>query len=228
MWAWRSRHCDAVMRLRRRELLGVSRRRGAVPDGRSGWQSLAAISGRDPQSARVPASMEEEGAGPKSPFWPRRPIPTSTASSRRTSSWIPSCAASATRTSTSSGRARCTTSRRFNNQFYRKSIEYMQEIVGTKPGRSGAPGCHDHAVFFNGRFERPIKEQMRHAGSAGRPGLRLVPLHRARGWHRWATAASPSSIRRCTTWRRASNPVHPRRSTAFSRISIRSRTARRS
>jgi Tfp pilus assembly protein PilF len=47
----------------------------------------------------------------------------------------------------------------FNNQFYRKSIEYMQSVVGTQPSKWCA-GCHDHAVFFNGRFERPIKEQI--------------------------------------------------------------------
>ena len=47
----------------------------------------------------------------------------------------------------------------FNNQWYRKSIEYMQDVVGTKPSKWCA-GCHDHAVFFNGRFDRPIKEQI--------------------------------------------------------------------
>jgi tetratricopeptide (TPR) repeat protein len=47
----------------------------------------------------------------------------------------------------------------FNNQFYRKSIEYMQSVVGTTPSKWCA-GCHDHAVFFNGRFERPISEQI--------------------------------------------------------------------
>ncbi len=47
----------------------------------------------------------------------------------------------------------------FNNQFYRKSIEYMQGVVGTQPSKWCA-GCHDHAVFFNGRFEHPIKEQI--------------------------------------------------------------------
>jgi Flp pilus assembly protein TadD len=47
----------------------------------------------------------------------------------------------------------------FNNQFYRKSIEYFQDVAGTRPSKWCA-GCHDHAVFFNGRFDRPIKEQM--------------------------------------------------------------------
>jgi tetratricopeptide (TPR) repeat protein len=47
----------------------------------------------------------------------------------------------------------------FNNQFYRKAVEYMQDTVGTRPSKWCA-GCHDHAVFFNGRFDRPIKEQI--------------------------------------------------------------------
>jgi tetratricopeptide (TPR) repeat protein len=47
----------------------------------------------------------------------------------------------------------------FNNQFYRKAVEYMQDTIGTRPSKWCA-GCHDHAVFFNGRFDRPIKEQI--------------------------------------------------------------------
>ncbi|MGH9657382.1 MAG: multiheme c-type cytochrome, partial [Bryobacteraceae bacterium] len=57
----------------------------------------------------------------------------------------------------------------FNNQFYRKSVEYMQDVIGTRPSKWCA-GCHDHAVFFNGRFDRPIREQIdtpeAHAGLA--------------------------------------------------------------
>ncbi|MFN7981408.1 MAG: tetratricopeptide repeat protein [Vicinamibacterales bacterium] len=47
----------------------------------------------------------------------------------------------------------------FNNQFYRKSIEYMQSVTGTQSSKWCA-GCHDHAVFFNGRFDTPIKDQI--------------------------------------------------------------------
>ncbi len=35
----------------------------------------------------------------------------------------------------------------------------MQELSGTQ-GSKWCAGCHDHAVFFNGRFETPIKEQV--------------------------------------------------------------------
>ncbi len=85
----------------------------------------------------------------------------------------------------------------FNNQFYRKSIEYMQSVAGTKPSKWCA-GCHDHAVFFNGRFDRPIAEQIdtpeaqaglactschaisRVDGSMGNGGFTIAypPLHR--------------------------------------------------
>jgi Tfp pilus assembly protein PilF len=109
--------------------------------------------------AIVPASMEEEGEGPSSPFWP---------SSSRTSvkGTIPSdffmdsklcgeCHKDAYEQWNSSVHHFAS----FNNQFYRKSIEDMQDKVGTKPSKWCA-GCHDHAVFFNGRFDRPIKEQI--------------------------------------------------------------------
>jgi tetratricopeptide (TPR) repeat protein len=107
----------------------------------------------------VPASMEEEGGGPKSPFWP---------SSSRTNvgGTIPAdffmdsklcgeCHKDAYEQWNSSMHHFAS----FNNQFYRKSIEYMQDTVGTQPSKWCA-GCHDHAVFFNGRFDQPIREQV--------------------------------------------------------------------
>ena len=62
----------------------------------------------------------------------------------------------------------------FNNQWYRKSIEYMQDVIGTKPSKWCA-GCHDHAVFFNGRFDRPIKEQIETAEAQN--GLGCTSCH---------------------------------------------------
>ncbi|HEV8700337.1 MAG TPA: tetratricopeptide repeat protein [Candidatus Polarisedimenticolia bacterium] len=47
----------------------------------------------------------------------------------------------------------------FNNQWYRKSIEYMQEVVGTGPSK-WCGGCHDQAVLLTGRMDRPIVEQI--------------------------------------------------------------------
>jgi tetratricopeptide (TPR) repeat protein len=45
----------------------------------------------------------------------------------------------------------------FNNQWYRKSIEYMQDRVGTKPSK-WCGGCHDPAVLYSGLMDTPIKE----------------------------------------------------------------------
>ena len=106
-----------------------------------------------------PLSMEDEGAGPKSPFWP-------SSANTNVNGIIP-----ANFFMTSESCARCHKEiynewnssahhfSSFNNQWYRKSIEYMQDVVGTQPSKWCA-GCHDHAVFFNGRFDKPIKEQI--------------------------------------------------------------------
>ena len=54
----------------------------------------------------------------------------------------------------------------FNNQWYRKSIEYMQEVVGTQPSK-WCGGCHDPAVLLTempgtgkSRMDFPIKDQI--------------------------------------------------------------------
>jgi len=45
----------------------------------------------------------------------------------------------------------------FNNQWYRKSIEYMQDVIGVKPSKWCA-GCHDPALLYSGMFDTPIKQ----------------------------------------------------------------------
>jgi Flp pilus assembly protein TadD len=45
----------------------------------------------------------------------------------------------------------------FNNQWYRKSIEYMQDTVGTRPSK-WCGGCHDPAVLYAGLMDTPIKQ----------------------------------------------------------------------
>ena len=45
----------------------------------------------------------------------------------------------------------------FNNQWYRKSIEYMQDTVGTRPSK-WCGGCHDPAVLYSGLMDTPIKK----------------------------------------------------------------------
>ena len=106
-----------------------------------------------------PSRMEEEGAGHGSPFFP-------SSANTNTGGLIPS---NFFLTSETCGRCHTDIYEQwnssahhfssFNNQWYRKSIEYMQDVVGTEPSKWCA-GCHDHAVFFNGRFDTPIRGQI--------------------------------------------------------------------
>jgi len=107
----------------------------------------------------VPLSMEEEGAGPTGPFWP-------SAARTTTGGLIPSsyfmdskrcgdCHEEIYRQWQSSMHRWSS----FNNRFYARSIEHMQEISGTR-GSKWCAGCHDHAMLFSGMFERPAAEQM--------------------------------------------------------------------
>jgi tetratricopeptide (TPR) repeat protein len=106
----------------------------------------------------VPTAMTEEGGGPHSPFWP---------SSSRTSvgGTMPSdffmeskqcgeCHKDIYDQWQSSMHHFAS----FNNPFYRATILHMQELSGTE-GSKFCAGCHDHAVFFNGRFDTPMKQQ---------------------------------------------------------------------
>jgi len=56
----------------------------------------------------------------------------------------------------------------FNNQWYRKAIEYMQDTVGVKPSL-WCGGCHDHALVFSDQMQtHPIREiEQTPAGQAG-------------------------------------------------------------
>jgi len=118
----------------------------------------------------APLSMYEEGGGPESPFFP-------SSSMTNTGGLIPSDFFLESK--------ECGTCHKdiyeqwhssmhhfssFNNQFYRKAIEYMQEVAGGVQSSKWCAGCHDHAMFFNGRFEQPAIEQIdtpeAHAGLA--------------------------------------------------------------
>ena len=107
----------------------------------------------------APLSMHEEGGGPRSPFFPSS-AQTNVGGTIASDFFMDSERCSECHKDIYDqwqGSAHHFAS--FNNQFYRKSIEYMQSVVGTTPSKWCA-GCHDHAVFFNGRFERPISEQI--------------------------------------------------------------------
>jgi tetratricopeptide (TPR) repeat protein len=45
----------------------------------------------------------------------------------------------------------------FNNQWYRKSVEYMQEVAGVQASK-WCGGCHDPAILQSGLMDTPIKE----------------------------------------------------------------------
>lgn len=103
----------------------------------------------------APANMEQEGDGAKGPFFP-------SASQTSTGGTVPEdyfmdssackrCHADIYNQWQSSAHHFSS----FNNQWYRKSIEYMQEVNGVQSSKWCA-GCHDAAVFFPGNFNTPI------------------------------------------------------------------------
>ena len=174
-------------------------------------------------SRNVPLSMQGEGGGPHSPFFPSAADTTNgqivPSSFFMESKKCGECHQDIYRQWQSSAHHFSS----FNNQFYRKSIEYMQSVVGTKPSKWCA-GCHDHAVFFNGRFDKPIKDQIDtpeaqaglscmscHSvvhvnGSVGNGGITMSypPLHEIasspnpliRGIEHFVTYAAPEAHRR--------------------------------
>ena len=126
----------------------------------AGYQSFRLWAPRSVvNSQRVPSSMQEEGGGVQSPFAPSS-VQTSTGKRIPAKFFMDS--------------KRCAECHKeiyeqwnssmhhfasFNNQFYRKSIEYMQDINGVN-GSKWCAGCHDHAMFFSGSFEKPVRNQI--------------------------------------------------------------------
>jgi tetratricopeptide (TPR) repeat protein len=62
----------------------------------------------------------------------------------------------------------------FNNQWYRKSIEYMQDVAGVKPSKWCA-GCHDPALLFSGLMDTPIQQTVNRPEA--RAGLSCMMCH---------------------------------------------------
>jgi hypothetical protein len=62
----------------------------------------------------------------------------------------------------------------FNNQWYRKSIEYMQDVIGVRPSK-WCGGCHDPAVLFSGLMDTPIRKILNRPESQA--GLGCVACH---------------------------------------------------
>jgi tetratricopeptide (TPR) repeat protein len=125
-----------------------------------GWRRSFPEQTRVQNPLVVPAAATEEGGGPKSPFFPSSAktnvggiIPSNFFMDSQTCGECHKDAYEQWKSSSHHFGS-------FNNQFYRKSIEYMQDTLGSPQQTKWCAGCHDHAVFFNGRFEKPIKEQI--------------------------------------------------------------------
>jgi Cytochrome c554 and c-prime len=119
----------------------------------SRWQNQARIE----NPSMPPASMNGEGDGPDGPFFPSsaqvhggQKIPSKffmeSDSCKRCHQDIYNQWFSSAHHFSS-----------FNNQWYRKSIEYMQDTIGTKPSK-WCGGCHDPAVLYSGLMDTPIKQ----------------------------------------------------------------------
>ena len=62
----------------------------------------------------------------------------------------------------------------FNNQWYRKSIIYMQEVNGIQPSK-WCGGCHDPGILLNGVMDLPIRENLH--TPAAQAGLACTACH---------------------------------------------------
>ena len=114
-------------------------------------------SGRIVNRGDAPANMDGEGDGPNGPFFPSsaqvyggQKIPSKffmeSDSCKRCHEDIYNQWYSSAHHFSS-----------FNNQWYRKSIEYMQDVIGTRPSK-WCGGCHDPAVLYSGKMDTPIKQ----------------------------------------------------------------------
>jgi len=122
----------------------------------------------------VPASMEEEGDR-KGPFWPS-PARTSRGGLVDSDFFLDSkLCGSCHKDIYDQWNSSVHHFASFNNQFYRKSIEDMQRLQGSTQGSKWCAGCHDHAVIFSGRWEKPIKEQIE--TTEAQAGLGCVSCH---------------------------------------------------
>jgi tetratricopeptide (TPR) repeat protein len=63
----------------------------------------------------------------------------------------------------------------FNNQWYRKAIEYMQQVDSPRSSKWCA-GCHDPALLYSGKFDTPVKDLDLHSPEAN-AGLGCMMCH---------------------------------------------------
>ncbi|HKV28278.1 MAG TPA: tetratricopeptide repeat protein [Candidatus Acidoferrales bacterium] len=134
------------------------------------WQHSYQI--KNPPDA--PATMNQEGGGPSGPFFPSSAVVESSVKipneAFMESETCKTCHADIYRQW--EGSAHHFSS--FNNQWYRKSIEYMQDTVGIRPSKWCA-GCHDPALLLTGMFNRPVRDVEK--TPEGQAGLGCVMCH---------------------------------------------------
>ncbi|MGB6877447.1 MAG: tetratricopeptide repeat protein [Candidatus Acidiferrales bacterium] len=134
------------------------------------WQAAYKIE----NPAIAPATMNDEGGGFAGPFSPASVEVANNAQIPREffleSETCKQCHADIYRQWTSSAHHFSS----FNNQWYRRSIEYMQDTVGIRPSKWCA-GCHDPALLLTGMFDRPVREVEN--TPEGQAGLGCVMCH---------------------------------------------------
>lgn len=123
----------------------------------------------------VPMSMAQEGGGPHSLVWPSsaqtadgKPLPESYFVNPKT---CEPCHSDIYRQWEHSMHHYAS----FNNQWYRKTIEYMQDTIGIKPSL-WCGGCHDQAISFTGYMEKYPIRRIENT-PAGQAGLTCVSCH---------------------------------------------------
>jgi Tfp pilus assembly protein PilF len=137
------------------------------------WQRANVI--QNPKIA--PASMDDEGDGPKSPFFPSSGQ-TYTGKTVTEKFFLDSqacerCHADIYKQWQSSAHHFSS----FNNQWYRQAIVYMQDTIGVKSSKWCA-GCHDAALFFPGNFNTPIAPRVH--TPAAQAGIGCMVCHSLR------------------------------------------------
>ena len=128
---------------------------------------------RNPNTA--PLSMEGEGGGPNSLMFPSSATTTDgkpiTSQFFMDSESCKACHADIYNQWNSSMHHMAS----FNNQWYRKSIEYMQDTIGIKSSMWCA-GCHDHAIAFAGKMQKQHIREIVHTREA-QNGLGCMSCH---------------------------------------------------
>jgi tetratricopeptide (TPR) repeat protein len=128
---------------------------------------------RNPDTA--PLSMEGEGEGPKGLMFPSSASTTDgkpiTSQFFMDSESCKTCHADIYKQWFSSMHHFAS----FNNQWYRKSIEYMQDTIGIQPSMWCA-GCHDHALAFAGKMQKQPIHEIVHTREA-QNGLGCMSCH---------------------------------------------------